>query len=246
MQALRILAWALLLVIAAPAQNAYITFKGVNAGITDGFYPTQALANAAASDNADIVAHVGEIDISGFQPNKAYFDGTSLLPDIPLPIYLDSLPELDKFKATCWATHGQLMAWAKALDAEGVAHPASETALGHSYLAFAHQWMFLVMNNHRKAGNADWTIAQRETAAQLLAQGALDVVSPFTFFMALHLDSGAFIGTPTGPVGWVNVGSGARVDLSGAIATTNDLALDGDQLPSSSIADGSWIDDIAQ
>ena len=74
---------------------AFITFKGINAGVCDGFYPTQALANAAATDNDDIVAHVGSVEVGNLQPNKAYWDGTDLMPETPESVMLSAMSDGD-------------------------------------------------------------------------------------------------------------------------------------------------------
>ena len=231
----------------ALAVEAFVTFKGTTAGVVDAFYRTQAEANAAATDNADIVAHIGAVEIGELAPNDSYFNGTAVVPDdVSETAELEARTVLRKLKDRCWATHEQLMEWSSALEKEGVAHPAAETNMGHSYLAYAHQWMYLVMNNVLKTGNTDFTLAEREKAAELLGMGASDVVSPFTFFRALHTQAGGLIAVPTGPVGWVDVSSGTRGPLHMAITTTGSLNLDTDKLPSTSIADGSWIDGITE
>ena len=63
--------------------KGYLTFKGTTTGIVDAFYPEQTLADAGASE-ADITAVQGIHDIpDDYRPNKAYWDGTDLLPEIP-------------------------------------------------------------------------------------------------------------------------------------------------------------------
>lgn len=138
----------------------------------------------------------------------------------------------------------QLRNWREQLTEEGVVQPSAWVALGHDYLAQAEYGLFLALNNHRTSGNANWTVAQRIALCQQMSRGASDVTSPYTFFQALETSPGSLIPTPTGPVLWVNVNTGERVALNGAINNTTAMNLDVAQLPSASIADGSWIDGI--
>ena len=65
--------------------TGFITFTGINQGPVAAFYRTQAEANAAALGNADMVAHVGALELGGLEPRHAYFDGTKLLDEHPEP-----------------------------------------------------------------------------------------------------------------------------------------------------------------
>ena len=77
--------------------DGYIVFKGETEGIADAFYPTQALADAGATE-ADLTAVQGAHKIDGLQPNKAYWDGTELLLETPEDVAFDALPDDDKIK----------------------------------------------------------------------------------------------------------------------------------------------------
>ena len=142
------------------------------------------------------------------------------------------------------ATHGQLLNWAHNVSVEGVAHPQTEVSIAHDFLAYAHQGIYLVAHNHRTAGNADWTLAQRRTAIQQMAFGAADITSAYQFFSAMSTGASGLISAPTAPVLWVNVDTGQRVNLSQAVATTNQMHLDASQLPDESILSGNWINTI--
>ena len=107
------------LTVPAWAYDAYITFKGINAGPVDGFYQTQAAANAAAADNADIVAHVGVLDVGDLTPNEAYFDGTDVLPDnAEEDAYFAGLTEEQKLKNGATALHDALVNLEARLDTD--------------------------------------------------------------------------------------------------------------------------------
>ena len=65
------------------ATQGYITFNGTTAGVVDAYYEKQALADAGAMAS-DITAVQGVKTIpDDFRPNKAYWDGTDLLPETP-------------------------------------------------------------------------------------------------------------------------------------------------------------------
>ena len=76
--------------------EAYLTFKGTTAGVVDAFYPKQALADAGAMDS-DITAVQGVKTIpDDFRPNKAYWDGTDLLPETPSEVVFAAMSAEDQ------------------------------------------------------------------------------------------------------------------------------------------------------
>ena len=227
--------------------NVYLTFKSKGTGTTgivDAFYRTQALADAGATD-ADITAVQGIHTVSDdFRPDKAYWDGTSVLPETPESVVFDALAALDKLKSRCRETWEILLFQASETAKEGVVHSSVEIGLAHSYYGYAFQWLYLVANNVRVTGQTDWTLQQREKAVELIASGPTDGATPHLFYRAIA-GSGTQVSAPTGPTGWVDVNMGTAVALNTAITTTNSMMLDVNKLPSTSIADGSWIDSIA-
>ena len=78
--------------------EAFLTFKGTTAGVVDAFYPKQALADAGAADD-DITAVQGVKTIpDDFRPNKAYWDGTDLLPETPPAVVFAAMSSEDQIK----------------------------------------------------------------------------------------------------------------------------------------------------
>ena len=78
--------------------EAYLTFKGTTAGVVDAFYPKQALADAGAMAS-DITAVQGVKTIpDDFRPNKAYWDGTDLLPETPPAVVFAAMSSEDRIK----------------------------------------------------------------------------------------------------------------------------------------------------
>ena len=225
--------------------EAYLTFKGTTAGIVDAFYPTQALADAGATDT-DITAVQGVQTIpDNYVPNKAYWDGTALQEEQPETVTYDALTGLEKLKASCRTAWANMAVRDRLLEAEGVARSGPERSLARTFTGYARQWLYLVATNTRVDGQADWTLAEREKAAELIGGWPDDVTDAYGFYQALKLSGGGLITEPTGPVGWVNVGDGTTDPLAHAIGTTTNMMLDTTKLPNTSIADGSWMEEIA-
>ena len=78
--------------------EAFLTFKGTTAGVVDAFYEKQALADAGAADD-DITAVQGVKTIpDDYRPNKAYWDGTDLLPETPEAVVFAAMSTEDRIK----------------------------------------------------------------------------------------------------------------------------------------------------
>ena len=60
----------------------FVVYKGTTEGIVDAFYPTQAKADAGATQS-DLVAVQGEQALEGLFPNIAYWNGAKLVEDLP-------------------------------------------------------------------------------------------------------------------------------------------------------------------
>lgn len=172
------------------------------------------------------------------------WDGTTYTPPSGQAPMDDTTTDIGRLRAAIRATHQQLFIWQALLAQEGVVHPATAVAIGHSFIAFAHQGMYLMSQNHRLPGNGDWSIDQRIAAAEAMTMGAADVTTPFEFFAAMA-DGGGLIEAPGAPVLWVNVDSGVRVNLAAAVDTTDTMSLDVAQLPAESILHGHWIDEVS-
>ena len=78
--------------------EAYIVFKGTTAGVVDAFYEKQELADAGATQD-DLTAVQGVKTIPDeYRPNKAYWDGTNLLPETPESVAFAAMPVADQIK----------------------------------------------------------------------------------------------------------------------------------------------------
>lgn len=199
------------------------------------FYATETLANAAVATNGGSVVNLTTVpDI--VEPG-VWYDATAQTFSLAPPAQNDT----ERLRITVRNTHQQLFAWKDSVDREAALHPAAAVALAHDFLAWAHYGIYLMVHNHRTTGNADWTLDQRVTATQRMAMGAADITNAYEFFTTVEVDS--FVG-PSGPVLWVNVDTGDRVNLDQAINNTNNMNLDSTQLPNSSILHGSWINTL--
>ena len=217
------------------ADDGYITFKGVNEGVVDAFYLTQALANAAAADNADIVAHVGLLDLGGFEPNTAYFDGAQLLEEIPEA----KLPSLDRKKLVLRRLHFYLRQLAEELAAEGVAHAVTETHAAHNFAAFGHHGSYLV------AHDEDLTDDQIIAWAEKMLDGPTDAPSKdsdHAFQWYQRISAGALTG-PTGPCTWVAPDTGTP-ETVGNIGSTSNNAFGVKTVTDTQLSDGKWIEEL--
>ena len=228
---------------------AYITFKGINAGLCDAFYRTQALANAAALNDFDIVAHVGLLDVGDFQPNEAYFDGDKVVSiDAYQQVAYDALSEVNKLKASFYAFHDALIVASEFLELPSIKryYPAEDHVVAHTMLALAHRAA-------RGVGlSSHWTSTQKFAWLLAMAQGPTDV--PFAdgrekaaeqFFEIVEearlTDSP--ITAPTQYFMWVNPNGALRVSLSeaGDLSTSNFAAAATDFTV---FRNGGWIRDI--
>ena len=78
--------------------DVYLTFKGTTAGVVDAFYEKQALADAGSTDS-DITAVQGVHTVPDeYRPNKAYWDGTSVLEETPESVIFAALSSEDQIK----------------------------------------------------------------------------------------------------------------------------------------------------
>ena len=218
--------------------QVFATFKGTTVGLIDAWYRTQALADAGATD-ADITAIQGEHTIDDtFKANKAYWDSTNILPEIPERVVFGAFSDVKKLKTTALTTYNALNTWYEALGKEGVVHSSAERNRALDYISYAFQWMYLVATNTRTTGQTDWTFAEREKAMEVLAEGPSNATTALAFYTNLPATA------PTSPAGWVNVGTGTTVVIADTVATTTSMNLDSTKLPSFSLTDPSWIEGL--
>lgn len=135
---------------------------------------------------------------------------------------LTAISDLQKQKNACYLLLGAFAEWARQLNAEGVAHPASETQIGHDFLVYAHWGLYHVMVNHPESpGNSNGiTKAQKAAWAQTMAQGAADCTTAREFFEQVHsLTSAQTPGADT-PVMWVNPSDAVRWNLADIVSNS--------------------------
>ena len=232
---------------------AYITFKGVNSGLCDGFYATQALANAAATDNTNVVAHVGILDIGTLRPNHSYFDGTNVVSDeaYELVVY-NALSELNKLKLAFQAFHDALIRGSTFLETPDIKlyYPDGDREIAHDMLALCHRAC-------RGIGlSTYWTSQQKFAWLQAMAQGPTDV--PFAngplaaaadFFEVVEeaRNINSPITKPTTYFAWVHPDTAERWNLSDSQNNLNSDILDNFAAAATDFTifrDGSWINSI--
>ena len=213
------------------ADEGYITFKGVNEGVVDAFYRTQALANAAATGNADIVAHVGLLDLGGFRPNTSYFDGDKLLEEIPET----NLPTLDRKKSALRRLHDHLKQLAVALAEEGLVHDIAEADAAHNYPAFAHHGSYLI------AHDDDYTDDQVIAWAEKMLDGPSDAATVHDWYVAIAAIES--VGGPDGPCAWVNPGNANQLTVSSTKTMRTETVGEG-TVSDSTLANGGWIEEL--
>ena len=119
-----------------------------------------------------MVAHVGELDLEGFIPGHAYFDGDKLLEEIPVI----ALPDLERKKYTLWVAHLYLKQLAAELLDEGSAHPIAEVHAVHNFPAYSHHGLYLV------AHNVAYTDAQVIAFAEKIPEGPSNASTPFEWY----------------------------------------------------------------
>ena len=227
----------------------YITFAGTNSGPCRGFYRKQSLADAAATDNADVVAHTGALEVGEFVPSNAYFDGTNVVDDSARQTAeYNALPEVDKLKLAFRSFHDALIVASEFLELPSIKryYPAEDHVVAHTMLALTHRAA-------RGVGlSSHWTSTQKFAWLAAMAMGPTDV--PFAdgrekaaeqFFEIVEearlTDSP--ITAPTQYFMWVNPGNATRATLAvaGGLNTDNFAAAATDFTV---FRNGAWIDDI--
>ena len=214
------------------AHKGYIVYKTDDGEIVK-IVGDQSTANTTADADSALSASE-EVDVpENIRPGD-YFnsgDGTFANEDV------DTSDEAT-LKAAARGCHAQLLVWARALAEEGVGHPSTDVALGHDFLFRGHQALYIIMNRDT------YTVSQKATYCQMVARGALDITSPFTFFQKVHT-----LTTPNIPIAWVNPSTGARVNLSESVTlsgpgTGNLNLLESDIPDTIHLTGGEWIDDL--
>ena len=225
---------------------AYITFNGVNAGPVVGFYPTQALANAAATGNANAVAHVGVLDIGELQPAHAWFDGTDVVLDGDGALAaFNALSDTDKLKTVSRGLHNAYCQLVDLLEDHNLADYFAREHVNwaHDFLAYAHRGTRGVMLS------TVYTTTQKLLWAQANGLGPTDVppTNRAAFFSVVEgwTADNAAANVPTSAVLFANPANASRFALAGCVsgtASANDLADETTDI--AEYINGAWIADI--
>ena len=225
---------------------AYITFDGVNAGPVKGYFPTQALANAAATGEADAVAHVGVLDVGEIPLSHAWFTGTSVVLDGDGALAaFNALSDTDKLKTVSRRLHDAYCRLTDILEDHDLADYFAREHVNwaHDFLAYAHRGTRAVMMS------ATYTTAQKLAWAQANGLGPTDVppTNRPAFFEVVEdwTAENAAGNVPTGAVVFADPADATRWALSGAVSGTaglEGLAAETDDV--SQYIGGAWIADI--
>lgn len=180
---------------------AYVTATG----IVDSLHRTEDSVDARLAADSTL-SKTGDVAFPEFlMPGTWLWDAAnSAFSSVVEP----ALTGVDARKDAARSAYDQLDAWTAALAAEGVYHSIEHVGIGHDFLFYARQALYLVMND------ATYTHAQKVTFCAELSKGASDVTSPFTFFQ--KVDSIADAAVPKEVCSWVNPSTGARVMLANA------------------------------
>ena len=216
---------------------AYITFAGTNAGLVKAFFPTQALANAAATDDAEVAAHVGILDVGELQPRHAYFTGTAVISDSDADALDAILSDTEKLQLAFRTHHDWLRTQSEAGHVEGQVHDIAERHAFHNFMAFAHHAAYTVAND------GDLTMAQKITWAENQTLGPTDAETAFNWYVAIR--ALPTVAGPTSACLWVIPSSGARRSVSQiANAGISYFESGGTIVDESTLADGGWIESL--
>ena len=230
----------------------FITFEGISSGPCRGFYRKQSLANAAATDNTDIVAHVGSLEVGNLVPSDSYFNGTAVVSDEALETvnYL-ALPEVDKLKLAFRAFHDALIQGSEFLETPSIRryYPEEDHRIAHTMLALAHRAC-------RAIGlSSAWTSTQKFAWLTSMASGPTDVSfadGPETaaerFFSVVETArmTDSPITTPDEYFMWADPDDASRRSLSDCpeLVTSNDEDFAAATTDFSVFLHGGWISDI--
>ena len=222
----------------------FITFEGVNAGPCTGFYVKQAQANAAATGNADVVAHVGALEVGTLVPSEAYFNGTAVVSDDAYEvIVLADRTDLQKLKEALRAHHAFLSNVAHAIIEEGISHDIAEEHIIHNQIAFAHHGAYTVAHDDDLTHTQKITWAQNQILLPSDVTGSSLAEKAFHWFEAVRAASG--IVAPMSACAWVNPSTGARIAV-GSIQSSivPFFGVDPVIVEQSDLAQGGWIESL--
>ena len=230
----------------------YVTFMGTNNGPCRGFYRKQALADAAATDNADVTAHTGALEVGDFIPSNAYFDGTSIVgEDAYETVLANARTTEQKLKDGFRAFHDALIQGSEFLETPGIRryYPEEDHRIAHTMLALTHRAC-------RGVGlSTEWSSTQKFAWLLAMSQGPTDVgfesgpeIAAERFFAVLETArmTDSPITAPDEYFMWATPEDATRWTLATSDTKTATASSDfADASTDFSVFhDGGWIDDI--
>ena len=148
---------------------------GGTSGPCHSFHQKQAQANTAATDNADLIAHVGAVEVGSLVPADAYFDGTSVIPDdAGETAYAAARTDTQKLKDAARALHDLYNAVIQAAENHGLADyfPRDHVNWFHDFEIYAHR------------GSRGVFLSDNLTVDQKLAWAAANTLGPTDIYPA--------------------------------------------------------------
>ena len=230
----------------------YFTFTGTNNGPCRGFYRKQALADAAATDNADVTAHTGALEVGDFTPSNAYFDGTSIVGEDAYETaqYL-ALPEADKLKFGFRALHDAMVGAAVFIEQPAIKayYPAEDHAVLHTMISLVHRTARGVglSTTYTNANKFAWLQRMNLGPSDVpFASGPYEAAKTFFEIVEAARETDSPIVAPTTYFMWASVEEDTNWALAdcaaNAVLASNNFAAASADF--SVFLDGGWIDSI--
>ena len=211
--------------------------------ITDSWYSTQALADAAALAAGVLFhAHNGAVAVplgweKGWIRNRD--DGTWRIFDV------NDLDELGQRKYAAGVLHNALLVWEVGVRDVEHEKPIIDVHRALDFLCFGHWANYVVFVN----ANDTWTAAQQIAWAYAMTAGAADITTVQEFFQNAHMLDEAAV--PQEACAWVNPNDAVAVDtqearLKSTQDTTDSTWFDGEEtdLTMIELGNGAWIEEI--
>ena len=227
---------------------------GGTSGPCHSFHQKQAQANTAATDNADLIAHVGAVEVGSLVPADAYFDGTSVIPDdAGETAYADARTDTQKLQDAAQGLHDLYRAAIQAAEDHQISgyFDAEHIAWFHNFEAMAHRGTrgVILSDNLTVQQKLAWAVANALGPTDIYPAG---VANP-TVKQIAAMVFGIFDGwtnandVPTSAICFANPTDATRWPLANCKSGTAGLAagvLADETTDVSDYIDGAWIKTI--
>ena len=226
----------------------FIVIRGISTGPCHSFHQKQAAANAVATDNTNLVAHVGALEVGTLQPDEAYFNGTAIVSETAYEaVVANARSDTRKLKDASQALHDAYCALVSRLEDHALADyfKREHVNWAHDFLAYAHRGTRAVMMSD------NLTTIQKLLWAQANGLGPTDVPPdnrPAFFEVVEDWDAETAIGSvPSEAIVFADPTDAARyalVDCKGNTASLADGVLADETDNIGDYIRGAWIADI--